>query len=83
METKNPYETFLNKIPSFTYDEVKAGLVYTSNGFKNLLDIIGENADKIAGDSRAVSLAQEQIRHFNEIFQAFQTRLEELNAEKN
>jgi ubiquinone biosynthesis protein UbiJ len=80
-ENKNPFEVFLGKIPSFTFDEVKIGLVETTSGFKQLLEIIGENAEKVAGSPKAVSLAQEQISHFNELFEALNARLDELKAE--
>ena len=75
------YQTFIDKIPSFTFDEVKIGLVETTSGFKQLLEIIGENAEKVAGSPKAVSLAQEQISHFNELFEALNARLDELKAE--
>lgn len=80
-ENKNPFEAFLDKIPSFTFDEVKMGLVETTSGFKQLLEIIGENAEKVAGSPKAISLAQEQIQHFNALFDAFNARLDELKAE--
>jgi hypothetical protein len=75
------YQTFIDKIPSFTFDEVKVGLVETTNGFKQLLDIIEKNSKTIARNEEAVAMTQEQIRGFNELFEAFNARLDELKAE--
>lgn len=77
------YQTFIDKIPSFTFDEVKVGIFETTNGFKQLLNIIGENADKISRSPQAVAMTQEQIQGFNELFDAFNARLDELKAEAN
>jgi hypothetical protein len=77
------YQTFIDKIPSFTFDEVKIGLVESTEGFKKLLEIIEQNAKSIAGNEKAVAKTQEQIRGFNELFDAFNARLDELKAEKN
>jgi hypothetical protein len=77
------YQAFIDKIPSFTFDEVKVGIFETTNGFKQLLDIIGENAEKISRSPQAVAMTQEQIQGFNELFDAFNARLDELKAEAN
>jgi len=77
------YQTFIDKIPSFTFDEVKAGLVETTNGFKQLLEIIEENSKGIVRSSEATEMAREQIQAFNELFDAFNARLDELKAESN
>ena len=77
------YQTFIDKIPSFTFDEVKVGLVESTEGFRKLLEIIEKNSKTIASNEKAVAMTQEQIQGFNELFGAFNARLDELKAETN
>jgi predicted site-specific integrase-resolvase len=75
------YQTFIDKIPSFTFDEVKIGLVEATKGFKQLLEIVEENSKGIVRSPEATELTREQIQAFNELFDAFNARLDELRAE--
>jgi len=75
------YQTFIDKIPSFTFDEVKVGLAESAEGFRKLLEIIEKNSKTIARNEEAVAMTQEQIRGFNELSEAFNARLDELKAE--